>query len=254
MKKEDILTDLHCHILPGIDDGAADLSVTRALLEEEKRQGVTQIAFTPHFYADMKSKKDFMKDRYQAAVSAAPVLEELGIEWSAGAEVRLVSELLDMNLENLVYVDTKYFLLEWPFNQYPIWGDEVVDKLLKADITPIFAHIERYDWFFHHPDTLAEYIEEGCLCQVNSSTVLRNHTGKAVLDLIKNGYVHLICSDAHNMDKRPPTLLPAFEKIEKELGRSYAEELMTNADDIFHGRPVTPRTPGTKKKKFHLFG
>lgn len=232
------ITDLHCHILPGIDDGAKDLSVTRALLEEEKRQGVTQIAFTPHFYADQKSLKQFLNDRYQAAVSADPVLSELGIAWNAGGEVRLVPQLLEMDLSPLRYVDTKYLLLEWPFTQYPIWGDEVVYNLLDQGIRPIFAHIERYEYFWFHPDVLKEYIDDGVIIQINAGAVLHSNTKKQAIHLIKKGLVHIMASDTHNMETRPPRLKHAFEVVEKEAGRRHRERMLKNADDIFHGRMI----------------
>lgn len=250
MKKGDVITDLHCHILPGIDDGSPDLDMTRKLLEEEKRQGVTQIVFTPHFWSWQKTVRQFEKDRYGAAVKAAPLLDELKIQWTAGAEVRMTPELLEMDLKKFIYVNSGYFLLEWPFDQFPLYGEEVVSNIMNLDARPIFAHIERYDYFWNDPEALDDYIHAGVVCQTNAGTIIHHNTRKKALEYIKKGYIHVLSSDAHNMETRPPKLLEAYEIVEKELGRRYAEELMRNADGIFHGEDITVRKPGEKLHRF----
>jgi protein-tyrosine phosphatase len=252
MKKTREITDIHCHILPGIDDGAKDLDVTTALLREEKRQGVTRIAFTPHFYADRMNVKEWFQNRYNAAKKTQPVLEELGIEWSAGAEVRLVPELLDMDLSRFQYIDSGYLLLEWPFNQYPVWGNEVVDGLFDKGITPVFAHIERYPYFWNHIEELDSYIEQGCLCQINPGTLIHESSRKYTIQLIKRGYIHVLSSDAHNMDRRPPRLQEAYEIIDDELGKDKGDWLAENARKIVYGEEIDIELK--KKRRFHLFG
>lgn len=251
------ITDLHCHILPGIDDGAQDIEMTRALLEEELRQGVKHIVFTPHFYADKMSARQFMINRYKAAVKANPILDELGIEWSAGAEVRLVPELLDFSTKEIArfkYVDTNYLLLEWPFTQYPVWGDQIVDSLLDRGVRPLFAHIERYPYFWNHIRELDEYIEDGCLCQVNPGTLIHESTRNQTLHLIKEGYIHVLSSDAHNMTKRPPRLKEAYDIVEAGLGSYYVDLLKNNAYDILHGNVVHSHLhENNGRKKFLRF-
>lgn len=238
MKDSKAITDLHCHILPGIDDGASDLDAAVALLKEQKVQGVTQIVFTPHFWSWQKNVKQFCKDRYDACVRLAPFLEEMGIEWGAGAEVRLTPEILAMDLRYLNIVNTQYFLLEWPFTQFPLFGREVVDRIEELGYVPVFAHIERYDYFWSQPDQLDEYIDEGVIMQVNPGILLNSATRKKALKMIKDGYVHVLSSDAHSMEKRPPHLKLAYEVVEKGLGRKTADQLRRNADMIFHGKSI----------------
>lgn len=232
------LTDLHCHILPGIDDGAQDMESSIALLNEQKKQGVTQIVFTPHFWSWKKSLKQFAKDRYQAAVQISSLLDELGIEWGAGAEVRMTPELLKMDLQSLNMVGTRYFLLEWPFTQFPLYGREIVDRIQELDYIPIFAHIERYDYFWSSPDELDEYIDEGIVCQINPGILINKATRKKALKMIRDGYVQVLSSDAHSMEKRPPQLKEAYEIVENSLGRKTAQRLKDNADLIFHGEEI----------------
>ena len=238
MADKNKLTDLHCHILPGIDDGAADLAAATALLKEQKEQGVTQIVFTPHFWSWQKTIHQFARDRYNAAVLLAPVLDDLGIEWGAGAEVRMTDDLLKMDLKPLNFVGTDYFLLEWPFTQFPLFGREVVDRVWETGYTPIFAHIERYDYFWSNPSRLDEYIDEGVICQINPGILLKSDSRKYALKMIKDGYVHVLSSDAHSMEKRPPHLKAAYQIVEMNLGRRTAEKLKRNADLIFHGQEI----------------
>ena len=237
-EKKKTLTDLHCHILPGIDDGAKDLDTAVALLKEQKSQGVEQIVFTPHFWSWEKSLRQFALDRYHAAEKVAGILDELGIEWGAGAEVRMTPDLLKMDLKSLNIVGTPYFLLEWPFTQFPLYGREVVDRVQEMDYIPLFAHIERYDYFWNSPKNLDEYIDEGVVCQINPGILLKSETRKYALKMIKDGYVHVLSSDAHNMENRPPHLKLAYQVVEKNLGKKYAEKLKANADRIFHGEEI----------------
>ena len=236
--KKKVITDLHCHILPGIDDGAKDLETAAALLKEQKAQGVEQIVFTPHFWSWQKSLSRFVKDRYQAAAQLEEILNELEIRWSAGAEVRLTPDLLKLDLTPLNIVDTPYFLLEWPFNQFPVYGREVVDRIEDAGYIPIFAHIERYDYFWKSPQELDDYIDEGIVCQINPGILINSETRKYALKMIKDGYVHVLSSDTHNMDSRPPHLKLAYQIVEKNLGRKYSERLRINADRVFHGEQI----------------
>ncbi len=229
------LTDMHCHILPGVDDGAGDLSDSRALLELEAKQGVTQILFTPHFYADWMTIADFSEHRQRAAGAIAPVCEDLGISFACGAEVRMVAELMDLDLRPLAMADTGYFLLEWPFHGYPLWGDEVVDRIFESGSTPIFAHIERYDFFYRKPERLEPYIEDGILCQMNASTVIDKPTQRQALRLIRNGYVQLLATDTHNLERRPPLLGKAYDIVARKLGEKTVDKLKRNADMVFKG-------------------
>lgn len=236
--KKKVITDLHCHILPGIDDGAKDLETAVSLLKEQKAQGVEQIVFTPHFWSWQKSLSRFVKDRYQAAAQLEGILNELDIRWSAGAEVRMTPDLLKLDLTPLNIVDTPYFLLEWPFNQFPVYGREVVDRIEDAGYIPIFAHIERYDYFWKSPQELDDYIDEGIVCQINPGILINSETRKYALKMIKDGYVHVLSSDTHNMDSRPPHLKLAYQIVEKNLGRKYSERLRINADRVFHGEQI----------------
>lgn len=233
-----MLSDLHCHILPGIDDGARDDIMSGALLASEEAQSVKQIIFTPHYYADRMEPGTFMQSRDQAFERMKETIGTLGLSAMKGAEVRMQEKLLAMDLSGLRMGDTHYFLLEWPFSSYPFWGEDIVFKLLDAGIRPLFAHIERYEYFFRNEENLEYFRNLGCLFQVNADTVLNPRQQSQVFHLIRDGYLHIVASDAHNTGGRPSNLKKAMDCISDNLGEETAGWLNRNADDIFHDREV----------------
>lgn len=242
-------SDLHCHILPGIDDGAESVEESMALLDAECAQGVRQIVFTPHFYPGEMELAQFLERRETAFSRIKPLCEERGIEALLGAEVHMDFSLRGMDFAPLVFGETKYLLLEWPFGSRPLWGDEIVRGIERQGICPIFAHIERYAYFFSDPRGLREYIDRGVLCQMNARTLLEPRSQKRALQFVKEGNVHLLSSDAHNMLARPPRLAEAFKQVEHSVGRKACERLIANADRVFHGEAVE-----TKRKRRWFFG
>lgn len=248
------LSDLHDHILPGIDDGARDVEMSRALLDKEAQDGVRQILFTPHFYAQRMKLDEFLKNREAAYRKILPLCEEREISTALGAEVRMYPELLSMSMDEIRSLrmgQTQYFLLEWPFQGgYPLWGDDVVQHVRQAGLRPVFAHIERYEFLFLEEDRLRRYLEQGCLFQTNSETVLDKNIQKREIELIREGLIHIVCTDAHHPVRRPVRLKEAMEVIRKRAGREAQERLVRNADDIFHDRTVHVHD----KKRRGLFG
>lgn len=234
-----VLSDLHDHILPGIDDGARDVEMSRALLDKEVADGVQQILFTPHFYANYKQLDAFLKDRQKAYEAILPLCEERHIRTALGAEVHMRPELLTMDMEPLRMGGTQYLLLEWPFmGGFPLWGDDVVRHVLDAGLRPVFAHIERYEFLFLDEDRLRHYLDRGCLFQTNSATILNQDLQKRDIELIRKGLIHIVCTDTHHPTRRPPQLKEAMDVIRKRAGAASVKRLTQNADDIFHGRTV----------------
>lgn len=242
-----LLTDLHCHILPGIDDGASDIEVSRQILESQLQQNVKQIIFTPHFYPNKMDLKTFLKNRNNSAASIVPLLQQGNFTCGLGAEVHMTEDLLTLDLTKLAYTDTNYILIEWPFGGYPMYGDEVIDRCFNHQLIPIFAHIERYDYFYNNLDRVRSYIHKGCVMQMNADTVL---SSSKALDTIDEGVIHILSTDAHNMTKRKPHLERALNKLDEDT----AQQLIQNADNIFNNKRVN-QLPKKEKSFFSkMFG
>ena len=249
------LTDLHCHILPGIDDGAKDPDMAGTLLLSEHQQGTRQILFTPHFYADQTDPESFVKRREEALARMQPALDRLSISVKLGAEVRMQEEITGMDLSLLKMGDTPYLLLEFPFlsGTYPLWGDMIVDQILSQGMRPLFAHIDRYDYFMGDTRKLDHFREKGCIFQVNADSIISKRRSPGVFELIRAGYVHVVSSDAHSPERRPVNLRAALDRVEAKLGRGTADFLRENAAAVFEGREVDPFKKPPRKKIFGIF-
>ena len=115
------LVDLHCHLLPGIDDGAKNLAMTMAMLRREVEDGAAGVVFTPHFYYERTGLDSFLQKR-QAALrrtAAAAKAEGLPIAAKAGAEIYYTPVLPDLDLAQLAFAGTRYLLIELPTTHHP---------------------------------------------------------------------------------------------------------------------------------------
>ena len=247
------MIDMHCHILPGIDDGAKTVSDSMDLLKEEKNQGIRKIVFTPHFNPERQNLEHFIaarQDSYQRLM-AAESFNELGIETKLGCEIYFSMRIIEMDISKLAFENTRYLLIEFPTNNRPYGITRTMQSILERGYIPVLAHVERYDFFTDDPVKLYDLVSMGCIAQVNAAAVIENINIKGVSPLryIDWELAHIISSDAHSIAKRPPDTLKAYKSVEKKLGSQYKDWLIKNTYDIFNNNyfddPVTH-----KPKKF----
>ena len=230
------MTDLHTHILPGMDDGPKTLADAMALVERAAIQGVDHIALTSHFHCENESVEAYLARR-EIAFSALREVCPRELSLKRGCEVYFSPRLLTENVEALCLEGTKVLLLELPVLQKPAFLREVLTALSQKGITPLIAHVERYQYVAQDPVILADWVELGALIQVNAQSVL---DGGLARKLIKWGLCHVVASDAHLIRHRPVNLRPALDMVAKALGTEKARELEVNAADLFSGRAVVP--------------
>ena len=219
--------DLHCHLLPGIDDGARDIGDTELLLHLQKLQNVSNIAFSPHFYPEQERFKPYLRRREKAIekVLADPNLKD-GFRFKFWSEVHIAPSVAKMDLRKLS-LDEKYVLLEFPFQTNPVWGDYILDCCKDAGLTPVLAHVERFPYF-----TLKELYrlkEKGCILQSNAGFILKHQRDYAEIAEL----VDVIASDAHNSTWRNPNLKRAYCLLTEKYGEEYVERLIKNSMNIF---------------------
>lgn len=222
------MTDFHCHILPGIDDGARDVETSIALLEMEKAQGVDRIVFTPHFRCDDCSLEEFLEKRdkaFKRLMSAMPDDLKSSFEFKLGAEVHFSPSLGKMELGKLCFTKTSYMLVELPFTSdiRPAFLDEVLFEISSRGITPIIAHVERYPYILSDPTQIYDWVMAGYLVQTNAGTVVSGN--KMIKKLISWNLVQLVASDTHSVKRRPPMMDKAFKRLD--------DDIMQNGDDVF---------------------
>lgn len=234
----DVLIDFHSHILPGIDDGAKDIGMSRKMLEMEKKSGVKKIVMTPHFYLHTQSVSDFIATRDGSAAQLGPIADELDIEVRYGAEVLYTRSLADEDLTKLCIGNTQYMMIELP---YEMLTDRFIREFrsfvgsLTPHIIPILAHAERY-LNFTSEESIYRIMDSDMLVQLNCGSFrpFYKHSG-FMYDLLKKDLAHLLGTDCHNITSRPPNMDTAQKAICRKISPGFFEHLMHNAEKVFSG-------------------
>ena len=239
------LIDLHCHILPGIDDGAQTIEDTKALLAESRRGGVRRFVFTPHFYPERMDISTFLSARTEAVKQMRALPEADAIAYRCGAEIAYVPFFEQLPLEKLTFGNTNYLLMELDTRYLQPGVEDAIRAVVDQGLKPILAHVERYIYVEQDPTILYRWVKAGALAQVNAGFVLRDsRSRKRVLQLAGWNLIHLMASDAHSMDWRPPLLVEGYEKLPAELSARF----QINAEDIFSGNPIKIIPPMCPKR------
>jgi protein-tyrosine phosphatase len=228
------MIDLHCHILPGIDDGPETMEESVAMARRAVEDGIVHIVATPHVKAAFAvSGQRFQKN---TAFFNDQVLqlydrlksEGLKIGIFPGAEIALTAIDYD-TISVLGSNNTKYLLIEFPHTHLPAKAGEVIVNLRTKGYRPIIAHPERNPSIIEDPGKLMELRQIGALAQITASSLTDTNdpdVRQCARYLIKKNAVEFIASDAHSIDARPPVLSKAYELVAKMVGGKKAEMLV----------------------------
>lgn len=230
------MTDLHTHILPGIDDGAKTPEISLAMLKRQVEQGIDTVVLTPHCYRDKEDPAHFLQRRAQAYQRLRDALEEQQApapRLLLAAEVAWVPNMAKWpELPQLCIEGTQNLLLEMPFTP---WQDSTIDQIYdlmdNRGITPIFAHLERY-LKDQRRDHIEEIIGMGTPIQLSCAPLLSFWDRRPLVKMIKNGCGHLLASDCHNLTTRQPNLKAGLDAVSRLLGQDVAEHLSDTADRL----------------------
>ena len=240
----DGFTDIHTHILPGVDDGAQDVGQALRLLRLAWENGTRAMVLTPHYRGNYKENTpEQLRMEFELlqelAKDAVPDLQlylgqEVALEADAPQAV-FAGKVISLN-------DSRYVLLEFQTN---VLRTQIINSALetfRCGFVPIVAHIERYD-ISRTDDTLVkELFGMGALLQLNADSIMGVNGGKIKRlchKLLKFRLVHFVASDAHDYKNRPPLLRKAFMKISKKYGQEYAAALFCgNAQAVIENRPM----------------
>ena len=227
------MIDFHSHILPGIDDGSSSVEESLSMLEALTAQGVSTVVSTSHFYATQRSPERFLQRRSEAFGKLKEALPASAPRILLGAEVLYFPGISHMEaLPELCTQGTDILLLEMPFTA---WSDymvrEVHDLAHSGQFTILMAHIERY--YFKQPVSVWDsFLEEGILMQSNADFFLPFPGRLKALRLLREGRIHLLGTDCHNMELRRPRMDEARAMIRKKLGEEYLEEIDRFGDSL----------------------
>ncbi len=236
------MVDLHCHILPGLDDGARDMEETLSMLRIAAGEGITDIVATPHFYAGGRSAAPETVMRALETTRAAAEKEDIPIRLYPGNEIFYFSGLPEYIREGCVCTLNRsaYVLIEFPPSVLFRTVQNAMDAVMGEGFLPILAHAERYECLLKDFRRVENLREMGVRIQVNAGSV----TGKSghaaarfVHRLLKEEMADHVGTDAHRSDHRTPGLARCSQILIKKYGSVYADMLLRgNAGDIIGSR------------------
>ena len=228
------MIDIHCHLLPGIDDGPATLGAAIGLAEIACRNGITHAVLTPHIHPGRyENERESIR---HACESFSNELRKRGVPLLLGyaAEVRIGPEILPMiEADRIPFLGSiegyRVMLLEFPHSHIPVGSVNLVGWLLARKIRPLIAHPERNKDVMRKPEKILDYTRMGCMLQVTAGSVAGSFGRQAQAAshyLLENGLVFALASDAHNPGNRPPELEPGRQMAERILGEELSWKLV----------------------------
>lgn len=228
-------TDIHSHLIFGIDDGSRTLKESRKLLSVLRAQGVTHLALTPHYYSYEMPLDVFLEKRQKNFETLQNTEEAQALRLTLGAEVYFNEMLFNNpNLEALCYGKTRYMLVELRPDLSELTQTTLRRLTRLVDeygITPILAHIDRYGCLFKNRRNLEKLSEIGCLFQVNVEAFCHPLRRLRAAKLFRDGLIHFVGEDLHRNPIPSLQKEKGFMKMEKKCP-GFAEQMDRNAREM----------------------
>ncbi len=220
--------DLHCHVLPGLDDGAGTMEEALKMLEKSVSCGVKGVIATPHSY--MEHDRGVILSTLNALRTEAKN-KHIPIRIYAGEELLLDERgLFVLQSGQAVPINgSRYLLVEFGFEEEREKVFYALSQVRACGLIPIVAHPERYAFFCEDARSAGELRAQGCLLQVNRGSILGRHGQEAqavAWHLLKNREADFVASDAHSPYLRTPELNDVHQRISLEISFDYAEQLL----------------------------
>jgi protein-tyrosine phosphatase len=254
------MIDFHNHILPNIDDGSKSLEMSINMLREAESQGIRDIVNTVHFQHPKMDGKDITFDIISEEVQKLNAIlyeEGINVKIHIGSEIFFLPNLVELKHNPLCTMgDGKYMLIEFEPMNIPKISPQILFDLKMAGVVPIIAHPERYKEVQKDIYLINEWIQMGCLIQIDAGSIdgsLGRLSQITVNKIIQNRMFHLIGSDAHNDRKRNFCLKMALEQIAIKTDDSFAKQLIQNGYKVLHGKKIQSDFIEFELRKRNLF-
>jgi protein-tyrosine phosphatase len=227
------MIDLHCHYLPGIDDGAQTLEESLELARSAVAAGIKTAVMTPHVHPGRYENNSSSIRKLCVAFQRVLDHKEIPLDIRAGGEVRISAEIIAMVEDSEVpFLGTlegySIMLLEFPHSHLLVGADKLINWLLGRRIRPLIAHPERNKDVMRNIEKLAPFINMGCMTQLTGASIL-GQFGKPAQEcaqkLIDRGWATVVATDAHNLRHRPPNLDLAYKTLSEMRGEAFARQL-----------------------------
>ena len=232
------MIDIHCHILPGVDDGPADMTESIRMARIAAADGITTIVATPH-----------LKERIDTSEIISAGVDELNGHLAAhkipvkilrGADINVM--LTIPTLRDYTINGTQYLLFEFPHTHMPGNTGQIIFNVMKVGLHPIITHPERNPSVIRDPDIIIDLRDTGPLIQITAGSLTGQfgpESRECAIYLLRKGAVDFIATDAHSAGDRPPVLSEGLRVAEKIVGREHASLLVeANPLAIIEGRQI----------------
>lgn len=252
--------DLHCHLLPALDDGPRDMETSLEMAQAALSEGIHTIVATPHVNLEYGIEGDLLRERV-GELRAALSREQLPLSVVSGAEIAVarIAGLDDAQLQELCLGLSSYALVESPYVGAGSLIEQSVFDLQVRGFRPVLAHPERCPEFQRDIARLERLVERGVACSMNAGSIV-GQFGQTVRRfahrLVKRELVHNVSSDAHDPVKRPPALRVAFQALEIPLGNAALQRWLTSTVPaaILADEPLPPRPRNTRPSRWRRLG
>lgn len=244
------MIDIHCHILPGVDDGSQDMETSLEMIAAAYDSGVRSMIATPHCYPGLyenyasRPLQQAWNELYHAVHAAG-----IPMHLYQGMEIMAFDDLVSYLEDGKVWTlnGTSYCLVEFDFREDPAYCKRILASCLSAGYQPIVAHPARYFFVQDNPSLVYKWYQMGCGIQINKDSLLRRHGQMAYEishSLLRHHLVSCVASDAHGIQARTTDLDEVREYLIGEYGEEYAYMLMEeNPSRILEGKSLVGYAP-----------
>lgn len=238
--RNETMIDIHCHILPGLDDGARSMEESIEMAYIAVENGISVVVATPHAnqrgrfenYCTPYMQYLFEEFCAQLKIRNIPLKVLQGMEIYASMDA--VKRIQERELCSLA--GTSYYLVEFPFHSQQPEMDAFLQKMLRHGYIPVVAHPERYRCVQKYPDIVWNWRNMGCVVQVNAGSICGQFGADCKITaqkLLETAQVDVLASDAHGSSWRVPQMKPAWTYLEQRYGYEFARKLLKTNAEVF---------------------
>ncbi|OGL47277.1 MAG: hypothetical protein A2W05_11305 [Candidatus Schekmanbacteria bacterium RBG_16_38_10] len=253
------MIDIHCHIIPEIDDGPDTIEEALAMANIAENDGIETIVATPHFLEGLYQPTSYSILNRIKIFKDLLDINKINLKIISGTDLHISHKIVERIKSNefLTINGTRYVLIEFPSQFLHEKVRELLKKMINNSFIPIISHPERNYLFQRSPNLLYDYIKDGALAQVTAMSITGDfgyEVKKIAKKMIVNRLVQIIASDAHSKEARPPILSKAFNVVSKILSPDEANDMVqTIPESVINGHKVYISPPEKVKNLFSLF-
>jgi len=251
--------DIHCHLLPEIDDGATDWETSLQMARMAVADGIHTVVVTPHQLGSFA--KNLGPDIRRRTAQLQQLLNQQGVSLKVlpGGDVRIEEGMVEGLLQGEILTlgdHGRHVLLELPHELYfPL--DHLLKTLAQNGITGILSHPERNQGILSNPEIVPRLVQTGCLMQITAGSLMGTfgpQSKECSEWMLKHALVHFVATDAHGVKARRPLLRRAYERVATLMGEEVAKDLcVRNPSSVARGVDLTSRNDSRPKRSWQSY-